>query len=228
VSKNSKTGPIPVSTTEQSSCPTTCAFLKDCYASRGPLAMHWAKVPERGVPWREFCLQVAALPLEAFWRHDQAGDLPADADGELYEDALAMLVLANEGKQGFTYTHHPLSPHNVAVLLRANAAGFTVNVSCETQRQVDYAKSLGLPAVLVIEHDAVLPKGATTPNGNPLRHCPAETSSMTCVQCGVCARSDRESSIMFRAHGSGAKRISLILAAVKAAERARLAADTAS
>ena len=54
-SGNAKTGPIPVTTTERASCPTTCPFYdKGCYAKSGPLALHWRKVSdgERGTDWQ--------------------------------------------------------------------------------------------------------------------------------------------------------------------------------
>ena len=54
-SGNAKTGPIPVTTTERASCPSTCPFYdKGCYAKSGPLALHWRKVSdgERGTDWQ--------------------------------------------------------------------------------------------------------------------------------------------------------------------------------
>ena len=77
VSGNGKTGPISVSMTEESSCPTTCAFKGNgCYAAYGRTLLHWRKVPERGVPWREFLRALRKLPKTTFFRHNVAGDLP--------------------------------------------------------------------------------------------------------------------------------------------------------
>jgi hypothetical protein len=48
VSRNAKTGPIPVSTTTRETCPDVCPFRKDneggCYAEGGPIRMGIALV----------------------------------------------------------------------------------------------------------------------------------------------------------------------------------------
>jgi len=87
-SGNRKVGKIPVSTTEASSCPSSCPLASpegagvskgaDCYAASGPLGMHWRKIGEggRGDQWDFFCKAVAKFPEGQLWRHNQAGDLP--------------------------------------------------------------------------------------------------------------------------------------------------------
>ena len=78
-SSNKKTGPIPVTTTESSSCPPSCPFINaGCYAKHGPLALHWRRVSsgERGTDWQGLCDFVQSLPDQQLWRHNQAGDLP--------------------------------------------------------------------------------------------------------------------------------------------------------
>lgn len=218
VSGNAKTGPIPVSTTEKASCPSTCPFLSQCYADFGPLALHWNRIPERGMEWADFARKIAALPRGQLWRHNQAGDLPASPAGRLRAEALRALVRANKGRRGFTYTHHKLTAPNVALLREANAAGFTVNASCETVAQVDRARALGLPAVLVAP---AVDKGATTPDGHPLRNCPAtQFENINCANCGICAKADRATVIVFPPHGAGTKRVLGILAAIRVSEAA--------
>jgi len=57
VSRNAKVGPIPVSTTEATTCPPACGLAKSgCYADGGPLAIFWRKVNERkaGMAWNSF------------------------------------------------------------------------------------------------------------------------------------------------------------------------------
>jgi len=69
-SSNSKTGPIPVSTTSADSCPPSCPLKKaGCYANGGPLAIHWREVTEgrRGTDWGTFCAKIAALPEGTFY-----------------------------------------------------------------------------------------------------------------------------------------------------------------
>jgi hypothetical protein len=218
VSGNAKTGPIPVSTTEKSSCPGTCPFLSQCYADFGPLALHWNRIPERGMEWADFARKIAALPRGQLWRHNQAGDLPASPAGRLRAETLRALVRANKGRRGFTYTHHTLTTQNVALLREANAGGFTVNVSCETVAQVDRARALSLPAVLVAP---AVGKGYSTAGGHPLRNCPAtQFEHINCANCGICAKSDRETVIVFPPHGAGTKRVLRILEAIRVSEAA--------
>jgi len=210
VSGNSKTGPIPVSRTEESSCPSTCPFKgHGCYAEHGHLRGHWKRTALNGMQWDHFVAQIRALPRKQLWRHNDAGDLP-HLRGTINRAALRKLVAANKGRNGFTYTHHVLSPANVKTLQEANANGFTVNISCETVEQVDEARRLGLPAVLVLPRDGVA-KGTMTPDGHPIRVCPASIGDMTCSRCGICARADRQTVIGFPAHGTARAKVEHVL-----------------
>lgn len=225
-SGNLKTGHMPVSTSDMSTCPERCAFLSICYASFGHTIFHWKKVPERGTDWASFAKRIAALPKGQLWRHNEAGDLPS-SHGRINAAKLKALVKANKGRRGFTYTHHELTPANIAIIKHANANGFTINVSCETVGQVDYVRSLGLPAVLATPKGEPVP--SMTPNGNSLRICPAVTTAearkagrdvrqIQCVSCGICYNHDRISSIVFPAHGPGAKRVGEAIFKVRLAE----------
>ena len=218
VSKNQKTGPIYVSSTEMESCPDRCPFKGDCYASAGRTILHWRNVATKGQAWAEFVQTVASLPARVLWRHNEAGDLPTLSD-RVTLDREAILALAKasakNGKRGFTYTHHALTPQNVETLQLANAAGFTVNVSCETAEQADLARSHGLPAVIVVPKGERPAKGTTTTEGSPIRSCPNEGNpAIQCATCGICARADRSTVIAFEAHGALAKRIGVAIRSV--------------
>jgi hypothetical protein len=217
VSKNSKTGPIYVSSTEMDSCPDRCPFKGDCYASAGHTILNWRKIAHKGQVWADFVATVAALPARVLWRHNEAGDLPTLPDRvTLDRDAILALAFASakNGKRGFTYTHHALTASNVQTLQLANAAGFTINVSCETADQADLARSYGLPAVIVVPKGERPAKGEITAKGAPIRSCPAETTDLQCATCGICARSDRSTVIAFEAHGALAKRIGVAIRSV--------------
>ena len=62
-SGNSKVGKIPVTTSEASTCPTTCAMWDTCYAKTGPQSWHWNKVTkgERGGSWDDLTKFVSSL-----------------------------------------------------------------------------------------------------------------------------------------------------------------------
>ena len=184
-SGNTKTGPIPVSTSSAKLCPASCPFAPanggGCYASSGPLALHWSKVTsgERGSSWKDFLQQIAELPIGQLWRMNQAGDIrdPKTAKGR---EQLQQLTEANRGRRGWTYTHHRLTPAAVTAVKSATADGFTVNASTETVAAADAAVSRGLRAVTVVPSTDTR-RVWRSPDGNPVVTCPAQVhENMTC------------------------------------------------
>ena len=209
-SANVKTGPIPVSTSAAETCPTTCGQYETCYGKFGPLGLHWNKVSagERGMEWEEFTAAIAALPDGQLWRHNQAGDLPGV--NQIIDDAaLRLLVRANKGKRGFTYTHKPIGngwDWNRQSVKWANNRGFTINLSADTVAQADDLKSYGIaPVVVVLPEDA---DGFTTPAGHKVVICPAQThDNVSCDTCRLCQWSERDVIVGFRAHGTKKREI---------------------
>ena len=175
-SSNIKTGPIPVSTTEDKSCPPSCP-LNDgtCYAKHGHLAMHWRKVSEklRGESFKRFIQEIENLEDGTFWRHNQAGDLAGSGD---WVDGrkLKRLTAANKGKKGFTYTHKHKIKQNHAKIKEANDNGFTVNLSADSLDHADELKALGIgPVVVIVPADEAYNHTITTKAGNKVNICPA-------------------------------------------------------
>jgi hypothetical protein len=211
-SANVKTGPIPVSTTARDSCPADCAMRAECYAASGPLALHWSAVSAgtRGTSWGQFCESIAALPDGQLWRHNQAGDLP-QVDGTVDAVKLGQLVAANQGKRGFTYSHHR-DAASLAWIRHANAWGFTVNLSANDLRDADALADTGAGPVVV-----VLPSTQTentiTPAGRKVVVCPAtQRDDVSCATCQLCQR-QRGTIVGFPAHGSRQRVINIRLAA---------------
>lgn len=213
-SSNTKTGAIPVSTTEKNSCPDTCSFKKGgCYGLDYHLNMHWNKVSDksRGTNWNEFCDAIAKFKPDTLWRHNQAGDLPG-ADNLIDAAKLDQLVQANSGKNGFTYTHYPIdNGSNLAAIKAANEAGFTINISTEDIKAADNAYNLGLPSTVVL---SVKPSSNTfkTPAGNTIAVCPAQLKDdVSCKTCQLCQKSARKVIVGFIAHGSSKAKVIKIL-----------------
>ena len=213
VSRNRKTGPIPVTTTSANSCPSTCSFKGNgCYAEGGPLAIHWNAVSrgKRGSNFNELLQEIGTLRRHALWRHNQAGDLTPEAPGVIDAGLLTRLALANRGRRGFTYTHYPPTAVNQAAIRDANRLGFTVNLSAETLVQADaYADLDVAPVVVVLPHNAIEP--VRTPAGRQVIVCPASTGNSDCLNCGICQQRDRASIVGFPAHGSGVSRVQAVL-----------------
>jgi len=218
-SGNKKLGKMFASNTVRESCPSGCAFKDICYGEHFRTRIAWDRIKEHGKSWEEFLYAVKRIPRGALWRHNVVGDLP-QRSGTINRQMMRGLVAANKGRRGFTYTHHVLTPANIKTLQDVNAGGLTVNVSCETEAQVDKARALGLPAVIVRSRATGYQKNETTPDGHPIRQCPAEISDMTCAECGICARPLRLTVVGFTAHGGGAKRVEAVLFKIRAAEAA--------
>lgn len=209
-SANVKTGPIPVSTTSAATCPPDCPFnnKNGCYASSGPLALHWAAVTSgaRGTSWNQFCDDIASLPEGQLWRHNQAGDLPGNGL-EINGAALGDLVKANKGRRGFTYTHYnPANGKNAAYIKGANDWGLTVNLSANTPDHADDLAALDIaPVVTVLPIDQK--ENSYTPGGRKIVVCPATIrDGISCATCKLCAVRDRSVIIGFPAHGTSAKK----------------------
>jgi hypothetical protein len=218
VSRNSKTGPIPVTTTSEESCATDCPLKANgCFAEAGPLALLWRNVTARkaGLAWDAAMTAITALPKFTLWRHNQAGDLPG-VGNDIDVTAMRQLVRANKGKRGFTYTHKPVtgdsvqSIANALLVAEANEQGFTVNLSANTLAHADELAATGLgPVVVVLPSDQT--RATTTPQGRKVAICPATISdNVTCSSCGLCALASRKSIIGFPAHGASKRKASAI------------------
>ena len=214
-SSNKKTGPIPVTTSSENTCPSTCPLYgKGCYAKAGPLALHWRKVSDenekRSLSFNDFIDAIKSLPKGQLFRHNQAGDLP-HYHGYIKEDETNALIKASKGKRGFTYTHHNLDkPHNLKMVQFANTQGFTVNHSADTVQGAvrAYKQYKGVPIVTLLPMDA---PNVQTVSGVKVVACPAEKSTkINCANCALCADNKRYYVIGFRVHGTQKKAANVI------------------
>jgi hypothetical protein len=216
-SRNSKTGPIPVSTTSSETCPAVCPFIgHGCYAAGGPLSILWKKVSlgtyKSALGWKEFLAEVRSLPPGQLWRHNQAGDLPGYKD-TLDVRMLAALVRAAAHTRGFTYTHKPLGRSaERAAIARANRTGFVVNLSGNNPAHADTLADLQVGPVVTVLPDSIHGNMKLhTPAGRRLVVCPATyRDDVTCASCRLCAVADRKVIIGFPAHGASHARVSAL------------------
>ena len=217
-SRNAKTGPIPVTTTSEESCPVACPLKNNgCYAEGGPLAILLRKVTARkaGLAWDAAIEAITMLPKNTLWRHNQAGDLPGTGD-DIDATSMRDLVQANKRKRGFTYTHKPVTGnsataiHNALLIAKANENGFAVNLSANTLEHADMLAATGIgPVVVVLPADQT--RATVTPQGRHVAICPATISdNVTCVTCGLCAMTGRKSIIGFPAHGASKRKASAV------------------
>lgn len=201
-----------VSTSSKATCSPSCPFLPQngggCYAQSGPLNLHWLKVTsgERGESFAKFLERLRNLSPDSAFRHNQAGDLPHKA-GKISRTFIRRMVESVRHLRAYTYTHHSLTlGENLQLLRYANRNGFTINVSCESEAQLDKAIASNLPAVVVVPSDE---KRTTwhTQAGNVVIVCPAQRSdSKTCADCMLCHKRGKKVGIAFLAHGTGKKK----------------------
>lgn len=208
-SGNAKTGPMAVSTSAKSTCSPSCPFLDNgCYAQSGPLNLHWLKVTsgERGTNFATFLGKLKELPNGSAFRHNQAGDLPHNL-GRISETFIRRMIVATKHLRAYTYTHHNLKVgDNLSLIRKANRAGFTINVSCETEAQVDDAIAHNLPAVMVAP-SAESRVTWHTEGGNVVIVCPAQRSdTVTCADCMLCHKRGKKVAIAFLAHGTSKRK----------------------
>jgi hypothetical protein len=211
ISRNKKTGPIPVVTASKDTCPPTCPLMggNGCYAEQGPLAIVWSKCT---LTLEKICQEVRRLPKGQLWRYGQAGDLPPKRKD------LDKLVEANRGRPVLCYTHS----RRIDDIKAATAAGFHVNISADSVCEAEKFAQQGLSTVVVLPSSygrhrsgeswtETLPEYKTrtasmpkyTPDGVRLAVCPATYHDISCDRCGICARPRKNGTIVgFPAHGS--------------------------
>lgn len=217
-SGNKKTGEMAVSTSSKATCSPSCPFLNNgCYAQSGPLNLHWLKVTsgERGESFPNFLQKLKALPESSAFRHNQAGDLPHTA-GKISRTFIRRMVESVSHLRAYTYTHHSVKlGENLSLLRYANRNGFTINVSCETEAQVDDAIAAELPAVLVVPSDEKRTVWRTE-SGNAVIVCPAQRSdTVTCADCMLCHKRGKKVAIAFLAHGTSKRKAEAQLSEAK-------------
>ena len=139
-SANVKTGRIPVTTSDSLTCPDSCPLKlsKTCYAKSGNLNLHWSKVSDgsRSIGFEQLLEAIRNLPVNQLWRHNQAGDLPGFNE-TIDVNAMHLLIDANRGKRGFTYTHHAPTTENIETLYMGALGGFVVNLSANNLEHAD-------------------------------------------------------------------------------------------
>ena len=215
-SANSKTGPIAVTTSPETTCPKTCPFKgSGCYAESGPLRLHWRKVTS-GARGTDLANHLDALRNinGGMLRLNQAGDLPANN-----VDARAILrAAAASGTVAWTYTHRKNT--SFLAMLRRLAKGKTasaiVNVSGDSPSDADKYHGKGLPVVCVTASQERVQR---TPKGTKIVLCPAQYGKTTCQTCGngspLCSRRDRKTIVGFYAHGTSKRKAIEVVWSIK-------------
>lgn len=214
VSKNSKVGPMLVTSTSMDSCWEGCPHHANnkgsCYALFGPQGLYWRKIGKTvGMTFLQFYFYLRKhIPRHEVWRHNVSGDLPSLFDNEIIDKRfIRILTILNHRCQGkgFTYTHKPWRK-NLTTLHFANKFGFTVNVSTDSLDDAVDSFNARLPTTVTVSDK--IPSDDFVHKSVRFVTCPEQTGKMrNCVECKLCYKSERKYVIMFRAHGPKARHI---------------------
>ena len=229
-SGNAKTGPIPVSTVSEDSCPDCCPLKgHGCYGDGGPIRLHWNKVStgERGISWVDYVSSVSALPDSTLFRHAQVGDFPGDGK-RLDRDKCIALAKASKGKSAIAYCHYDMTGefegkaiarHYLSVVRAMAKAGLSVNLSGNNPEHAQRLLELDIAPVVTVLPTDHEEKRFAIPGGHPAVVCPATyKDNVTCSTCKLCAVSKVSTQngvrprvvIGFPAHGSSKRKASLV------------------
>ena len=190
-SRNTKTGPIPVSTSSRLalSCPVQQRQCRRLLRRVGAVGAVLGKVSDGR----------AAAPMTRSWRllprcrpanfggMTKPATYPAPATRSM-PACWRSLSTANAGRRGFTYSHKPLTPDNAAAIAAANAGGFTINLSANTLAHADELADAAVgPVVAVLPLDYARKEtraGKTYHVGRNARRIPGAGSTVTLADAG--------------------------------------------
>lgn len=210
-SRNPKTGNISQTYSSPDTCPKSCPFKGNgCYASYGNCKIHWSSKKDF-IPVEQLKAKVQELSTYII-RHNVAGDIAKKNTDKIDRDLVRVLIDAYEGKKAYTYTHCKATPYNFQVAKKAISKGFVINFSCETIEQVKRVLKENLPAVMAV---ASMEKDIIKKDNILFKKCPADKLNVTCRDCKICTKPNREEVIVFEAHGSGKNKASSFLISLK-------------
>ena len=198
---------IPTVTAGAETCSVDCDF---CYAKRPPLKWYWDKVTsgERVTDWPTLWKAIKCLPSGQRGRYALAGDIPHNCHVQIDESMLRLLVSANRNKHGFTYTHHPRTPHNIRLVEWAGARGFTINWSADSYTEADEIAASSTAPIATLPATGC-DKVEFTPAGHKVVSCPADWHGLGgivgCDTCSICYQHGRLFMVGFPKRGRGAR-----------------------
>jgi hypothetical protein len=230
---------MPATYTAAKTCPQACPLqASGCYAESGfHTRLNWRRADGQGSQtnvnsWSDFLAWVANLGRGRRWRHNTGGDLPG-ANDRL--DALACIDFARaaSGTDPIIFSHYPILPedvraagadpeevtmHNRQVFRVMARYGVIINLSANSPEHASRLREAWpeFPVVMVADLADGERHTLTLGNGEKAITCPATVkhSNVTCKSCGLCAASKasrRAASIIFPAHGTGAKKARVIV-----------------
>ena len=214
--RNKKLGHMAYISAPASNCDDNCPFNHGggCYAANPPFSWIWGKhqsgVSRHSVSYPQMLTSVRQMPRDSKLRFFVGGDFPKNGTGSVDCIKATQMAKASIGKKTIIFTHHqPWSGNGAwgATIRNLKPIGFQVNVSCESEQQVDAYIADGIDCVLTVPSTETR-KQWRTAGGNRVRICPNQVTNgaVTCERCMLCNSRPDDMAIAFKGHGTRVKR----------------------
>ena len=200
-------------------CDDNCPFKGDgCYAENPPFSWVWDKhqsgVSRHSVSYAQMLTNVRRMPRGDKLRWFVGGDFPKNGTGSVDCMKATQMAKASIGKKTIIFSHHqPWAGNGAwgATIRNLKPIGFQVNVSCESEQQVDAYITDGIDCVLTVPSTETR-KQWRTAGGNRIRVCPQQLhEGVTCEKCMLCNSRPADMAIAFKGHGSRVKKFNQAL-----------------
>lgn len=217
--RNKKLGHMAYISAPSDNCDDNCPFKGDgCYAENPPFSWVWDKhqsgVSRHSVSYAQMLTNVRRMPRDSKLRWFVGGDFPKNNAGSVDCIKATQMAKASIGKKTIIFSHHqPWAGNGAwgATIRNLKPIGFQVNVSCESEQQVDAYITDGIDCVLTVPSTETR-KQWRTAGGNRIRVCPQQLhEGVTCEQCMLCNSRPADMAIAFKGHGARVKKFNQAL-----------------
>jgi hypothetical protein len=181
-------------------CPECPLKKNGCYAEKSYAGIAFARATENyGNEAETITAYLAGLPKGDKIRHHVSGDFMID--GKIDNDYLTAVLdghIKRTDLKGWTYTHAWRLLKNTF----KDIASLTINASCDNIQGVKEARALGYDTCLVVDKDTA---PISVIEGEKIVICPNQVQAkrgvkLTCSDCMLCFKKDRNFTVGFRKH----------------------------
>lgn len=217
-----KLGHMAYTTAPPRNCDPECPFKNNgCYAENPPMVWRWldhqSGKSRHSVTYPQMLNNIRRMPHGSKLRLWVGGDFPRNGTGGADCGKATQIAKSCSGKQVIVYSHHqPWSGNGAwgATVRNLTATGFRINISCETESQVDTHIADGISCVITVPSTETR-KQWRTEAGNRIRVCPQQLyDNVTCEMCMLCHSRPDDMAIAFKAHGTRIKKVNSTLEAI--------------
>lgn len=219
---NKKLGSMSYTYAPPINCDPECPFKNNgCYAENPPIVWQWVNhqsgKSKASCTYPQMLSSIRMLPAGDKVRLFVGGDFPRNGTGGADCSKATEIAKNSAGKKVIVYSHHqPWSGNGAwgATVRNLKLTGFNINISCESEQQVDAYIADGISCVVTVPSTETRKQWRTTA-GNRVRVCPQQIhDGVTCDSCMLCHDRPHDMAIAFKAHGSRKKKVNSTLEAI--------------